>query len=101
MRKEQPTGGFGGMISFELAGPIEKTEYFLNSLAKEEIISFAVSLGCVDTLIQHPASMTHAGVPKEERLERGITDKLLRLSVGTEEYLDLEEVFKRNLDMLL
>ncbi|NYB75093.1 aminotransferase class I/II-fold pyridoxal phosphate-dependent enzyme [Sedimentibacter hydroxybenzoicus DSM 7310] len=79
---------FGGMIAFELKGGFEAGEKLLNNL---KIISLAVSLGGVDSLIQHPASMTHAAVPKEERLKGGITDGLVRLSVGIE---DLEDIIE-------
>lgn len=95
LAKKLMPNGFSGMISFELKGGIEATERFLKELKKEEIISFAVSLGCVDTLIQHPATMTHAGVPEKERLERGITNELLRLSVGIEDYEDIVTAFSK------
>jgi methionine-gamma-lyase len=87
LAKEQ-MAGFGGMIAFELKGGFEAAEKLLNNL---EIISLAVSLGGVDTLIQHPASMTHAGVSKEERLIGGITDGLVRISVGIEDVEDIIE----------
>jgi len=87
LAKEQMEG-FGGMIAFELKGGFEAAEKLLNNL---EIISLAVSLGGVDTLIQHPASMTHAGVSKEERLIGGITDGLVRISVGIEDVEDIIE----------
>ena len=77
---------FGGMIAFELKGGYEAGETLLNNLG---IISLAVSLGTVDSLIQHPASMTHAAVPKEEREKAGITDGLVRLSVGIEDVEDI------------
>jgi len=54
-----------------------------------QIFTLAVSLGCVDSLIQHPASMTHASVPKEKKLKGGITDGLVRISVGIEDPDDL------------
>lgn len=79
---------FGGMIAFELKGGFDAAEILLNNL---EIIALAVSLGGVDTLIQHPASMTHAGVSKEERLIGGITDGLVRISVGIEDVEDIIE----------
>ncbi len=78
--------GFGGMIAFELKGGFKAGETLLNNLG---IISLAVSLGTVDSLIQHPASMTHAAVPKEEREKAGITDGLVRLSVGIEDVEDI------------
>ena len=78
--------GFGGMLSFGVTGGIEAGRKLMNSL---ELCSLAVSLGAVDTLISHPASMTHAGVPKEVRIKTGITDELVRLSVGIEEVEDI------------
>ena len=77
---------FGGMIAFELKGGLEAGEKMMN---KVEIATLAVSLGNVDTLIQHPASMTHAGMPREARLEAGLTDGLVRLSVGIENVEDI------------
>ena len=78
--------GFGGMISFELKGGLEAGKKVMNSL---KLCTLAVSLGAVETLIQHPASMTHAGVPREERLRAGVTDSLVRLSVGIEDAEDV------------
>jgi methionine-gamma-lyase len=78
--------GFGGIISFELRGGLEAGRRMLNSL---ELCHLAVSLGDADTLIQHPASMTHALVPREERLKIGISDGLIRLSVGLEDVADI------------
>lgn len=80
--------GFGGMISFELKGTIHTCIKFLESL---NIISIAESLGAVESLIEHPASMTHASVPKEERDKIGLSDTLIRLSVGSEDPEDLIE----------
>lgn len=78
--------GFSGMISFELKGKINKAIKFLQSL---KIIAIAESLGAVESLIEHPASMTHASVPKEDREKIGLTDTLIRLSVGIEDVSDL------------
>lgn len=78
--------GPGGMMSFELKGGIEAGKTLMNNV---KMISLAVSLGCVDSLIQHPASMTHSPVPREERLKAGITDGLVRLSVGIEDVDDI------------
>lgn len=78
--------GFGGMMSFELDTTLEKSVQFLESL---KLISVAESLGVVESLIEHPASMTHASVPKEEREKIGLTDGLIRLSVGIENAEDL------------
>ncbi|MDB4218710.1 methionine gamma-lyase [Emcibacteraceae bacterium] len=71
----------GGMIAFELKGGIENAMRFMNEL---KLIKRAVSLGDVDTLIQHPASMTHSAYSPEERVIHGISDSLVRLSVGLE-----------------
>jgi methionine-gamma-lyase len=77
---------FGAMLSFELKGGLEAGKCLLENL---RVATLAVSLGNVDTLIQHPASMTHAGVPRPKRLEQGISDGLVRLSVGIEDIDDL------------
>lgn len=77
---------FGGMIAFELKGGMKAGEALMNHV---QLATLAVSLGNVDTLIQHPASMTHAGVPAEARLSAGITDGLVRLSVGIENVEDI------------
>ena len=77
---------FGGMLSFELKGGYEAGERLMNRV---QVATLAVSLGNVDTLIQHPASMTHFGVPREERLKMGLADGLVRLSVGIENVDDL------------
>lgn len=88
--------GFGAMIAFELKGGMDAGVTLMNSV---EMIHLAVSLGNVDTLIQHPASMTHSPYSKEERLAAGITDGLVRLSVGIEEpediIADLERAFAK------
>ncbi|MEC2070680.1 methionine gamma-lyase [Alkalihalophilus marmarensis] len=78
--------GFGGLISFELK---EGLEAGLNMMNKLELLKCAVSLGDVDSLIQHPASMTHSVVPREERIKMGIADGLIRLSVGIENVEDI------------
>ena len=75
------------LISFELKGGIEAGKKFINAV---EVCTRAVSLGTVDTLVSHPASMTHMSIPKEERLKYGITDGLIRMSVGIENIEDLE-----------
>ncbi len=77
---------FGGMIAFELKGGIEAGRTMMNAL---ELIKRAVSLGDPDSLIQHPASMTHASYTPEERASHGITDGLIRLSVGLETPSDI------------
>lgn len=78
--------GFGGLISFELRSGYEGAVQMLNQV---KLCRLAVSLGDVDTLIQHPASMTHSIVPREERMKMGIYDGLIRLSVGIEEVEDI------------
>jgi methionine-gamma-lyase len=77
---------FGGMVSFDLKGGIEAGRTMMNNI---KVFTLAVSLGCVDSLIQHPASMTHACVPQAKRLKGGITDGLVRVSVGIEDTADL------------
>jgi methionine-gamma-lyase len=77
---------FGGMIAFELKGGMKAGERMMN---KVKMMTLAVSLGNVDSLIQHPASMTHAAMPREARLQAGITDGLVRLSVGIEQAEDI------------
>lgn len=74
-------GGYGGVLSFELKGGFEAGENLMDNV---ELCTLAVSLGTVDTLIQHPASMTHSVIEKEARLKAGITDGLVRLAVGIE-----------------
>ncbi len=76
----------GGIISFTVKGGKEAAQLFVDSLS---LIKIAVSLGDTETLIQHPATMTHSGIPEQERLRMGITDSLLRLSVGLEHAEDL------------
>ncbi len=78
--------GFGGMISFGIKGGIEAGRKLMNNVA---LCTLAVSLGAVDTLIQHPASMTHATIAREVRLKVGITDNMVRISVGVEDSEDI------------
>lgn len=78
--------GFSGMISFEIAGNLDNAKHFLEAVS---VFSLAESLGGVKSLIEHPAIMTHASIPKEEREKIGITDTLIRLSVGIEHSEDL------------
>jgi methionine-gamma-lyase len=74
------------MISFDIKGGEKEAFAFLNAL---KMVKLAVSLGSSESLAEHPASMTHAGVPVEERIAHGITDQLVRLSIGLEHYEDL------------
>lgn len=78
--------GHGGMISFDLKGGFDACKRFLKRL---RVFTVAESLGGVESLIEHPASMTHASVPRNVRLERGIGDGLVRVSVGIEDVDDL------------
>ena len=78
--------GFSGMVSFTLKGGTEAAHA---AVQKTELFSFAESLGGVESLVTHPASMTHAAIPREQREARGVTDGLLRLSVGIEDKDDL------------
>ncbi|HBT35121.1 MAG TPA: methionine gamma-lyase, partial [Hyphomonas sp.] len=77
---------FGGMIAFELKGGFEAGTAMMDQL---RLIQRAVSLGDAESLIQHPASMTHSTYSQEERLEHGISDGLVRLSVGLEDLVDI------------
>ena len=74
------------VLSFELKGGFEEGKRFMNAL---QLCTNAVSLGTCDTLLSHPASTTHVGVPREARLASGITDGLIRMSVGMENVADL------------
>ena len=78
--------GNGGMLSFQLGGSFNQIKKFLKTL---RVFTVAESLGGVESLIEHPASMTHASVPKERRLKLGISDNLIRVSVGIEDVEDL------------
>lgn len=89
---------FGGLMSFELKGGLEDGKKLMNTV---ELCTLAVSLGDVDTLIQHPASMTHSVIPKEERVKAGIKDSLVRLSVGIEAVEDIVDDLKQSLDKLI
>ncbi|HEX9092080.1 MAG TPA: aminotransferase class I/II-fold pyridoxal phosphate-dependent enzyme [Anaerolineales bacterium] len=77
---------FGGMLSFELKGGMQAG---IQLMERVRLATLAVSLGVVDTLIEHPASMTHGPVPRQDRLSQGITDGLVRLSVGIEGLADI------------
>ena len=75
------------MLSFEIKGGISAVQRFLSGL---KIFLLAESLGGVESLVSYPAQMTHASVPEPQRLKRGITDALIRLSVGIENVADLQ-----------
>jgi cystathionine beta-lyase len=83
---------FGGMMSFTLKD--DKVEAAMKVLTSTKLFSLAESLGGVESLINHPASMTHASIPREERLKNGLADGLIRLSVGIEDADDLVEDLK-------
>lgn len=83
---------FGGMISFELKN--DSVEEAKKVLSSTHLFSLAESLGGVESLINHPASMTHASIPREERVKNGLSDSLIRLSVGIEDAEDLIEDLK-------
>jgi cystathionine gamma-synthase/cystathionine gamma-lyase len=89
--------GFGGMVSFTLKGPEQRAIDFAHRM---HYFSLAESLGGVESLICHPARMTHGSIPKEEREKRGVTDGLLRLSVGIEDVDDLIDDVKQALASL-
>jgi len=78
---------FGGMLSFTLKD--DSLETAMKVLSSTKLFSLAESLGGVESLINHPASMTHASIPREERIKNGLTDSLIRLSVGIEDAEDL------------
>ena len=78
--------GPGSVLAFEVRGGADAGRLLMNSV---RLITLAVSLGGVESLIEHPASMTHKGAPEEEQIEQGITPGLVRLSVGCEDVEDL------------
>lgn len=80
---------FGGMVSFDLKG--NSLENATKVMSSTHLFTLAESLGGVESLIGHPASMTHASIPREERLKVGLTDSLIRLSIGVEDVADLME----------
>ncbi|MBO0586196.1 methionine gamma-lyase [Sporosarcina sp. E16_8] len=94
--KRQMRAG-GGLISFTIKGGKEGAQLFMDSLS---LIKIAVSLGDAETLIQHPATMTHSVIPEAERLQMGITDSLLRLSVGLEHAEDIIADFKAAFEIM-
>ena len=93
--KKQMIGGFGGMVSFTFKSG--KKEDAISFLEKVTVFTLAESLGGVESLANHPALMTHASIPEEKRKEIGITDDLVRLSVGIEDIDDLLEDLKQAL----
>jgi methionine-gamma-lyase len=87
--------GFGSMLCFGVRGGLEAGRVLMNSV---ELFTLAVSLGGVESLVEHPASMTHASVPRAEREAAGIVDELVRISVGCEDFEDLRDDLARALD---
>jgi methionine gamma-lyase len=88
---------FGGMIAMELKGGLAAGRQFMDAV---KLVTRAVSLGDAETLIQHPASMTHSTYTSEERLKHGFTDGLIRISMGLEDYEDLQSDLLEALDQL-
>lgn len=84
--------GFGGMLSFVLKN--DSVDDAMEILKKVKLFALAESLGGVESLCGHPASMTHAAIPREERIKNGLADSLIRLSVGIEDAEDLIEDLK-------
>ena len=97
LARTQMTRGFGGMLSLELATDLAGARLFLERTA---LFTLAESLGGVESLIEHPAIMTHASVPPEVRAQLGISDSLCRLSVGVEEVEDLRADLAQALDAI-
>jgi len=96
LARKQMRGG-GAVFSFGVKGGLEAGKTVINNV---EVPTLAVSLGGIESLIEHPASMTHAGMPAAERLKADITDDLVRIAVGCEAYEDLESDLARVLDMI-
>jgi cystathionine gamma-lyase len=86
--------GFGGMLSFDL-GSLDAARRLLNNV---RLMALAESLGGVESLISHPATMTHASVPEDRRAAIGITDGLVRISAGIEDVEDLQADLERALE---
>ena len=86
---------FGGMLSFTLKD--DRLEKAIQLMESVKLFSLAESLGGVESLINHPASMTHASIPKEERVKSGLVDTLIRLSIGVEDIEDLLDDLKQAL----
>ena len=89
--------GFGGIVSIDIRGDISSAKKFLENI---EIFTLAESLGGVESLIEHPAIMTHASIDKKIREELGISDTLIRLSIGIEDVKDLKESLDRALNLI-
>ena len=89
--------GFGGMITFFIKGGIKESRSFLENV---KLFALAESLGGVESLVDHPAIMTHASIPKEVRESLGIFDNLIRLSVGIEDVEDLKTDIEHALNQI-
>jgi len=85
---QKQMNGFSGMVSFQLKGGREEVDKFISGL---KLFTLGESLGGVESLVSFPAAMTHSSMPAQERLERGITDNLIRLSIGIENKIDLKK----------
>ncbi len=96
LARQQMRGG-GAVLSFGVKGGLEAGKTVINNV---QIPTLAVSLGGIETLIEHPASMTHASIPPAERVRAHITDDLVRVAVGCETYEDLEQDMSRVLDLV-
>jgi methionine-gamma-lyase len=96
LAKQQMTG-MGGIVSFEVKGGYEAAKSFINGL---QLAMISFSLGDPETLVQHPASMTHFSIPAEERVKFGITDGLIRFSTGLEDAFDIIEDLEQALDCI-
>ena len=86
---------FGGMVSFRLSD--KSREAAFKFLENTRVFTLAESLGGVESLVNHPATMTHASIPETERIKIGVTDSLIRLSVGIEDINDLIDDLRRTL----
>ena len=93
--KQQMDSGFGAMLSFEVVGDFAKTKRVAEST---KLFQLAVSLGAVESLIEQPASMSHASYDAADRLAHGIRDELIRISVGLEAFDDLRDDLDQALD---
>lgn len=93
----QMSGGFGGMLSFELKGNLPAVKSFLKNI---RLATQAPTLGDVDTLIMHPATSSHLNISREDRINEGVTDGLLRMSVGVEDTRDLLEDVRQALEKI-
>ena len=96
LAKEQMQG-YTGMLSFEINGGLEAGMSFMRAI---QFCTLTASLGTADTLVTHPASTSHSNVPKEQRLQFGITDGLIRMSVGMENIEDIIGDIQQALDKL-